>query len=110
VHLDVGIAHGFLDVYRAFCSYHGIESSQELAHHIHRIVESGSYDLDLTTCPGIEIKSDISLNLVPIFSALRFNTYFRGLFVQDVDKRSELTSLIADVLRLPLNKFVTEII
>ena len=103
--LDVSTANGYVDVYKAFCSYHNIEASPEYILHLQRIVDSGSFDLELNNCPGIEAKSDISLNLVPVMSALRFNSYFRGLIIQDIDKRSELMPLIADVLKYEYSRF-----
>ncbi len=68
-------AHGFLDAYRAYCCYYDCEPSIEFIHHVERTMLQASFELDLTSCPGIEAKSDLSFSLVPVMAALKYNTY-----------------------------------
>jgi Ran GTPase-activating protein (RanGAP) involved in mRNA processing and transport len=70
----------------------------------------GSIDLDLSECPGrfifdvrltvvgIDAKSDIAFQIVPVFAALKYNTYFRGVIVND-SIRKDAIALLADSLR-----------
>ena len=47
--------------------------------HAQALVEKNDHDLDLTNCPGIDIKSEISIHIHTVILPLMYNTYFRGL-------------------------------
>lgn len=66
--VTAGIANGYLEVYRAWCSYYRTSPSEEFIHHVSNLVAKGSVDLTLDDCPGIEAKSKTTLNLLPVFA------------------------------------------
>lgn len=117
--LDPSVAHGYLDVYKAQCAYFSTPICAEFLYYVTNIVQSGSLELDISECPGIEPKSELSLNMVPIFAALRHNSYFRSIVISKVPRyflfhsiynniRKEVISLLADTLKY--NRFITKLI
>jgi len=78
---EPGPGHGILEQYMAYSNYHKVKPSREL----HRFIQdknmlTGSSDLNLSDCPGIEPKSTISYvsccipykfpSLAPIYSLI----------------------------------------
>ena len=84
--------------------------SSEFIFHVEDLVQQGSFDLDLTECPGLDVKSlatGTGLELIPVMSALKYNSYFRGFVVRNAPGRKELFPLLADVIRG--NTYLTKI-
>lgn len=103
--LEPGVANGFMDVYKAYCNYYRSPAHNEFMHHVTDLVERGSIELDLTECPGMEPKSDITIDLVPVFAALRFNTHFRSVRIEHA--RKEVIQLVSRLLSV--NTFITKV-
>eukprot|EP01125_Pyxidicula_operculata_P018697 TRINITY_DN6666_c0_g1_i1.p1 TRINITY_DN6666_c0_g1~~TRINITY_DN6666_c0_g1_i1.p1 ORF type:complete len:1190 (+),score=323.85 TRINITY_DN6666_c0_g1_i1:85-3654(+) len=80
----VGLGNGFIDSYYAYCNLHSIAPSESLVMYVTDIVNSKSYDLDLTKLPGIDTKGELAVELLPVAESLKYNTYFRSFIIKDV--------------------------
>lgn len=76
----------------------------EFYQHVSSLISQGNVILDLSNCPGIEPKSETTLDLVPVFASLRFNFYFRGIVLKHVE-RKEAIALLSDTMKH--NAFLT---
>lgn len=104
------IANGYLDIYKACCDYFKLRPNSEFMFHIEDLVDSGSIDLDLSECPGLDFKSlgfGVGLDMLPIMVALHHNTYFRGVVIRNAFGRKEIFHLLADVLKV--NTHITKV-
>jgi hypothetical protein len=90
----VGAAGGFIEAYRVWCNFYGIQASEELIQYITDSLERTPFILDLSYCPGIEPGTNITFDLKPVFMALRFNTYFLGLRLCDVASKGAMELLV----------------
>lgn len=62
------------------------------------LIDGVSVELDLTLCPGIERKTQLSFDLTPISCALRHNTYFQHLKLSDSAPK-DVMLCVANILR-----------
>jgi len=95
---------GVIETYRAWCDYYNKKSSEEttekivgvegdltasssgllysteVVHYLEDLIRSESRDLDISQFPGIELSSDITFDLLPLFNSLKHNTFFQRFF------------------------------
>mmetsp|Transcript_1510 Transcript_1510/g.1926 ORF Transcript_1510/g.1926 Transcript_1510/m.1926 type:complete len:785 (-) Transcript_1510:29-2383(-) len=90
----IGIAGGFIDSYRVWCNFYSEQPSEELIQYITDSVERTPYILELSYCPGIEPGTNITFSLKPVFQALRFNSYFLGLYLCDLVAKGAMELLV----------------
>jgi Ran GTPase-activating protein (RanGAP) involved in mRNA processing and transport len=105
--IEYGIAAGLFAIYEGWCNYFQCKPSPDFKRHVEDLVAAGNEELDLTHCPGIELKMEYTFQLEPILSALRYNRYFRTFAVRDVP-RKEVLPLFATTLEA--NTYITRVI
>jgi hypothetical protein len=42
-----------------------------------------NFDLDLTNCPGMDASTEIKIDLAPVMTALRHNTFFKSITIKN---------------------------
>ncbi|KAF2075566.1 hypothetical protein CYY_003152 [Polysphondylium violaceum] len=95
--IDPGLAHGFVEVYKAQCNYYASPVNNDLIYYIEDTVSKGSRVFCLDDFAGIDKNSETAaINLVPVLAALRHNTFF-DTFICHNKTRKELPALLADV-------------
>lgn len=96
--IEPGPANGLLATYYGYCDYYRLKPSAEFEKYIKDLVATGSRELNLTQCPGIDrVKKDESfINFLPIKAALQHNTYFDCLSIKSVP-RKDIASLFGDI-------------
>lgn len=72
-------ANGLVENYIAQCSYAHSRVSPAFIQYVEDLVQEQSFVMDLSSCPGIEPKTPISLDLNVIANSLALNNYFRVL-------------------------------
>jgi len=95
--VDPGLAHGFVEVYKAQCNYYQSPVNNDLIYYIEDTVSKGSRVFCLDDFAGIDKNSETAaINLVPVLAALRHNTFF-DTFICHNKTRKEIPALLADV-------------
>ena len=89
----------FIENYKASCTWYKCPIQLDVVYYVHRCLAVKSVDFNLNECSGIESKSDASINIYPIFNALRFNTYFRSVTLSNVPNRKDAISTLANTLK-----------
>ena len=79
--LEPGIAAGLIDAYLAHSNARKTIPKSDFIQYIQDLDEEKNHDLDLSACPGIEMKSEISFDLLTVGYALQHNTYFKYVFL-----------------------------
>jgi Leucine Rich repeat len=97
---------GLLETYRAQCSYFKRKMSAEFIRFVEDTLALGRIDLDFTRCAGMESKSPITIDLVPLCAALRHNAYFRSVRFRDLH-RKDIVMAMGTVLRH--NRTITKV-
>jgi Ran GTPase-activating protein (RanGAP) involved in mRNA processing and transport len=73
--------------------------SREFVHFIQDLVDFSSHNLDLSQCPGlIEARSEISFDLTPVTAALRHDTYFTTLQLDNAGQK-DIVMHVANIVR-----------
>jgi hypothetical protein len=95
--------------YCGWSNYYDSAISAPFLNFIEELEARGIVDLDLRECPGIETAEfpGSSLNLVPIFASLRFDTYFNAIIMTGVQHKEAL-HLASDAVRF--NSWLTKIV
>lgn len=95
--------------YCGWSNYYDSVISIAFLNYVEELEQRGIVDLDLRECPGIESAETpgSSLNLVPVFASLRFDTYFHSIIMTGVQHR-EAISLVADAVRF--NSWLTKVV
>jgi hypothetical protein len=75
----------FLEIYRAQCSYFGKIPSMQLGYYLENLSSKlQQKDMDLTECPNMEPDLEDVIDFVPVMNTLKFDTYFRGFSIRDI--------------------------
>eukprot|EP01132_Coremiostelium_polycephalum_P007911 gene7911-9737_t len=93
----VGIADGFIEVYKAQCNYRNTPHSTELCRLVEKYVHDGITDFDLSKCPGVEGKSELNFNIETILISLKYNTYFQSISLNSVSQKN-IMSAVGDII------------
>jgi len=70
----------------------------DLTQYVVDLDTNGNHDLDLSTCPGIEMKSEISFDLLTVGYATQHNTYFK--YKPNMTARPKPTNFHSPIARL----------
>lgn len=95
---DLGPCGGLVETYEAWCNYYQLKPNHGLVQNLKDTEAAGKDELALSSCPGIELRTDYSINLLPLFSALNNNTYFTALSLSSIAGRREAAALLASTL------------
>jgi len=103
----LGIAHGFVETYLAACDFFNIPANSDVVLHMEDIAGADSHQLKLSKFIGIAANhTEYAFSLVPVFAALRHNTFFSSLSCHE-KTRKEFVTLLADAMLF--NKTLTSI-
>ncbi|PRP87680.1 leucine-rich repeat-containing protein [Planoprotostelium fungivorum] len=94
----LSMRNSFFSIYKAYCDYYRADNNHEFDDQIDRLFTDDIRELDLNLIVGAEPKSEISLNLWPVLSALKYDEYFVSIQLKNIARR-EIVQLIAEVLR-----------
>lgn len=92
-----GAAHGFEAAYEAYCNLYNSPVRFDLVEYIKDLDKANIRDLDLSECPGVDLKTELSFDLIPLAATLKNNTYFKGLEIRKVEHK-EAANAIATIL------------
>eukprot|EP01105_Mastigella_eilhardi_P022942 TRINITY_DN5729_c0_g1_i1.p1 TRINITY_DN5729_c0_g1~~TRINITY_DN5729_c0_g1_i1.p1 ORF type:complete len:952 (-),score=237.23 TRINITY_DN5729_c0_g1_i1:87-2861(-) len=86
--LEIGLAGGFSDTYRAQCNFLGVPVSQEILLYIEYIaLRDKQNEFDMNDIPGIDKRSKIAWDMLPVTTVLFHNNYFKSVSLSNVDRR-----------------------
>ncbi|KAL6070421.1 hypothetical protein QOT17_006951 [Balamuthia mandrillaris] len=105
---EEGPAAGLVSVYKGWCAFHLLPESNDFMTFIADSSSGGKTVLDLSSCPGIEAKTEFSFSLTPALAALRYNPYFTAFELRGVAGRKEAVEGFADPLAH--NKTLTRVV
>jgi Ran GTPase-activating protein (RanGAP) involved in mRNA processing and transport len=101
-HYDPGPCNGFKFAYIAFCNQRRVVPREDFIRYIEDLNNQNQQELDLTNCPGVDSKSEISIDLIPVCCALQHNTFFHSFVIKNVPNKDALQGL-AFALRTSTN-------
>eukprot|EP01125_Pyxidicula_operculata_P002331 TRINITY_DN1221_c0_g1_i1.p1 TRINITY_DN1221_c0_g1~~TRINITY_DN1221_c0_g1_i1.p1 ORF type:complete len:874 (+),score=149.94 TRINITY_DN1221_c0_g1_i1:28-2649(+) len=78
---------GFPYTYSAYCHMNLVEPTNCVLNYILNLNHKKVYDLDLSACPGVESKSQWLFNLPTLGYALRYNTYFKSIIMNELENK-----------------------
>jgi Ran GTPase-activating protein (RanGAP) involved in mRNA processing and transport len=104
---DPGPAHGFEHTYEAYCNFFGTPLRTEVVEHVNYLVSIGCTDLDLTAIPGIDLKSELTFEMLPVAATLKNNTYWRSIEMRGIEHKEAL-SAFAHILSE--NRTITKVV
>ncbi|GAM22368.1 hypothetical protein SAMD00019534_055430 [Acytostelium subglobosum LB1] len=99
---EISIAEQFNEVYKGLCNYRNSPPSSEVCRLVERYVSDQVTDFDLTKCPGLEGRSDLSFNIEYVLETLKYNNYFTSVIVGGMSQKNIL-SAIGEVLHINRN-------
>ncbi|KAH3756763.1 myosin-I binding protein [Pelomyxa schiedti] len=105
--LDVGLAGGFTDTYKAQCNYLGVEVSPEVLLYIEDVtIRENSFDFVMNDIPGVEGKNKLFWDMLPVTTALFQNNFFKSVSIDAVD-RKDAPEMISGIMTF--NKTITRL-
>eukprot|EP01116_Phalansterium_solitarium_P017434 TRINITY_DN4296_c0_g1_i1.p1 TRINITY_DN4296_c0_g1~~TRINITY_DN4296_c0_g1_i1.p1 ORF type:complete len:727 (+),score=184.14 TRINITY_DN4296_c0_g1_i1:1020-3200(+) len=104
--LELGFDKGFLETYRASCCYYNLLSSTSFVNYVLSLATSDQssswskshghgrlFRLEFHECAGIEPKSDLTFDLLPVAFALRFAACFYAVSMKLVPRKDFISAL-----------------
>eukprot|EP01119_Soliformovum_irregulare_P008111 TRINITY_DN20_c1_g1_i2.p1 TRINITY_DN20_c1_g1~~TRINITY_DN20_c1_g1_i2.p1 ORF type:complete len:1680 (-),score=654.35 TRINITY_DN20_c1_g1_i2:38-4906(-) len=88
-----GPARGFIDTYRACCDFHNLPVSKSFVVFAEQLAMAGNRRLKLSDCPGLETGREYSFDMLPIASALQYNSYFRSIESTSTPRKDAVAQL-----------------
>eukprot|EP01114_Cavostelium_apophysatum_P016774 TRINITY_DN4838_c0_g1_i1.p1 TRINITY_DN4838_c0_g1~~TRINITY_DN4838_c0_g1_i1.p1 ORF type:complete len:762 (+),score=166.73 TRINITY_DN4838_c0_g1_i1:103-2388(+) len=91
---------GVVDIYKAYCNYYATPVNPAFMQFIENLTfgKDEPRDLPLDQCSGIDGENELSLNLRPVMSALRYNTFFTGIVLRKVS-RKDVIMVLSNAMR-----------
>jgi len=106
--LVVGPANGLIDTYKAYCHYFSVPVREELVTYLLDLISSNIREIDLTTCPGVDAKDAVRVDLRPMLASLAYNQFFNSVLLDEL-RAEDSTVLMSLGVTMLSNTTITKI-
>ncbi|EGC32842.1 hypothetical protein DICPUDRAFT_37697 [Dictyostelium purpureum] len=86
--LKVGICDHFIETYKAQSNYRNAAPSSEVIRLVEKYNNDNVIDFDLSKCPGLENKNDLSFSIEIVLLSLSYNCYFNSIIINGSSQKN----------------------